>query len=209
MDVLDYNLPDAVLYLNRDPGWRFICWIPTRICIVLGASNKVENSLHLDAIESDSIPVYKRQSGGETVMLTPDMLIISAIQPQSNKLSGGSKYFQFYNSLIIAGLAAAGIPSLGFRGISDVAIGEKKILGSAIYQNKYNVFYHAVLNVAGDVQLFNRYLQHPKREPDYRQGRTHEAFVTSIYTKIDGLSLRQIQLVIESEFNQTHQQMIQ
>ncbi|MCK7539718.1 MAG: hypothetical protein MZV63_56820 [Marinilabiliales bacterium] len=40
--------------------------------------------------------------------------------------------------------------------------------------------YHAVLNLGEGTDVFERYLRHPRREPDYRQGRLHSEFVTSL-----------------------------
>jgi len=37
-----------------------------------------------------------------------------------------------------------------------------------------------VLNISEPVDTIESYLSHPKREPDYRQGRNHLDFVTSL-----------------------------
>ena len=49
-----------------------------------------------------------------------------------------------------------------FRGISDIAIDDLKILGSALYQNKDVVFYHAVLNVGESTNLMESILNIPQ-----------------------------------------------
>ena len=64
--------------------------------------------------------------------------------------------------------------------ITPLSIKEKKILGSSIYRTKDKIFYQAVLNISQGTELFERYLKHPKKEPDYRKGRNHNDFVTSI-----------------------------
>ena len=72
-------------------------------------------------------------------------------------------------------------------GISDITMAGKKILGSSIYRSKEALLYHAVLNLGEPASTFERYLKHPTKEPDYRQGRSHSEFVTSLkeigYTK--------------------------
>ena len=81
-----------------------------------------------------------------------------------------------------------------YKGISDIAIKDKKILGSAIYRSKDKIFYQAVLNVSENPQLFDKYLKHPKKEPDYRNGRLHSDFVTSFHAEgyvIDAISIIQ------------------
>ena len=84
------------------------------------------------------------------------------------------------NSAVIDGLGEMGVTGLGSKGISDITIGNRKILGSSMRKVSNKLVYHAVLNIAEDPALFSRYLLHPRREPDYRAGRTHNEFVTSL-----------------------------
>ncbi len=65
-------------------------------------------------------------------------------------------------------------------GVSDLALGARKILGSSLYQTKDRWSYQGVLLVRPDRRLFDRYLAYPDREPDYRRGRGHEVFTTSL-----------------------------
>jgi lipoate-protein ligase A len=123
--------------------------------------------------------MLKRSSGGQTVILTPQTVVIS-VRLISHRLENPQVYFKQINSLIINTLKNIGIKNLDQKGISDITIGEKKILGSSIYRKKSMVFYHAVLNIAEPISSISRYLKHPTREPDYRAGRSHEEFVTSI-----------------------------
>lgn len=53
--------------------------------------------------------------------------------------------------------------------------------------------YNAVLNVAEDPKLFERYLHHPKREPNYRAGRSHSESVTSL--RAEGYDFREEELI--------------
>ncbi len=52
-----------------------------------------------------------------------------------------------------------------------------------MYLKDNQYFYHAVLNISEDPELFSKYLKHPGKEPDYRKGRTHTEFVTSLWKK--------------------------
>jgi lipoate-protein ligase A len=76
-----------------------------------------------------------------------------------------------------------GIENLNSKGISDLSIGDKKIMGSSMYLKGNDLFYHAVLNVSEEVSLISKYLKHPKKEPDYRKGRPHNEFVTSLHAE--------------------------
>lgn len=173
-----YNLPDTVLL--HDKSKRFMVWIPDRVIVVLGASNNAEDALHTHAITADNIVVTKRPSGGQSVVLTPNNLIVSVAFHTLEKIQPKAIFIQI-NSLIIKSLQKAGVDNLAMRGISDIAIEGKKILGSSIYRSKDTLFYHAVLNVSESAATFEKYLKHPTLEPDYRQGRTHSEFVTSLH----------------------------
>lgn len=176
--IQEYDLHDAAL-LHSEIDWEYLVWIPSEISIILGASNQPERDLHLDTITGDNIPVYKRPSGGETVLISPETIVIS-ITEHPIPLIGVKKQFHRYNKLIIQGLSELGVTSVTNRGISDLAIGDKKILGSALYHSRDRVFYHAVLNIGESGELIEKYIKHPVREPDYRQGRSHADFIKSL-----------------------------
>jgi lipoate-protein ligase A len=108
-------------------------------------------------------------------------MLVIALKLPTNSLDKIHDAFIVANDLIKSALQKLGVEHIRSRGISDICIGEMKILGSAIYKKPDSVFYHAVLNVSEDVQLIDRYLKHPKREPDYRKGRNHTAFVSSLW----------------------------
>ena len=118
-------------------------------------------------------------SGGETVILTPATVAFT-IAKQFPAMIQFREFFRMVNSAVIDGLGEMGVTGLGSKGISDITIGNRKILGSSMRKVSNKLVYHAVLNIAEDPALFSRYLLHPRREPDYRAGRTHNEFVTSL-----------------------------
>jgi len=180
INTTDYYLPDMDLLQKKSN--QFMTWIPDKIYIVLGASNNPEDSLNLDLVIRDKITVLKRPSGGQTVMLTPNNMMISAVFTDRNT-THPRDVFQHINKLIISAIEKTGIHDLALMGISDITISEKKILGSAIYRNKNVLLYHAVLNIGEPAATFERYLKHPAKEPNYRKGRSHSDFVTSLKEK--------------------------
>jgi len=175
-----YNLPDIDLLKKKTN--QFLIWIPDKVYIVLGASNNPADALNMDMVEKDKIAVLKRPSGGQTVILTPNNIIIAAVF-FGKKTMHPKDVFQQINKLIISAIEQTGIHDLSMMGISDIAISGKKILGSAIYRSKEALLYHAVLNLGEPSITFERYLKHPSKEPEYRQGRSHAEFVTSLKEK--------------------------
>ncbi|MHC4945308.1 MAG: lipoyl protein ligase domain-containing protein, partial [Planctomycetota bacterium] len=78
---------------------------------------------------------------------------------------------------IIAGLEKAGVPGISRQGNSDLALGNRKIGGACIYRSRGILYYSTTLLVRPDLKMVDRYLKHPPREPDYREGRSHAEFM--------------------------------
>jgi lipoate-protein ligase A len=202
MNLIKYNLPDfEILESNKD--FAFSIWQPDKKYIILGRSNNAEDSVFIEKAVNDNIEILKRPSGGETVILSPKTLVISVKLPIDNSLKV-HKYFALINEKIIEALQNLGIENLRQKGISDISIGEKKILGSSIYKKPNSIFYHAVLNISESPETLEKYLKHPKREPDYRNGRKHSDFVTSLKNEIFEISSE----IISGEISKTLSQII-
>jgi len=200
LNTSEYNLPDIEL-LNKKSN-QFLIWIPDKVYIVLGASNHADDALNMENVLKDRIPVLKRPSGGQTVILTPNNIIIAAVFVDK-KTTHPKDVFEQINKLIISTIEKTGIRNLSLMGISDIAISGKKILGSAIYRSKDALLYHAVLNLGEPSVTFERYLKHPSKEPDYRKGRSHTEFVTSLKEKGYTRSYHQLENELSLSFERT------
>jgi len=180
MKILDdYTLPDADLISNPSDFSRHLVWAPDRTMIVIGNGSDLDAELHAEAIERDGIEVIRRGTGGCAVVLSPEMFVASfAIYGKGS--TDSIKYFRLFNSIVINALTDIGAENVSHEGRSDIAINGRKIAGTAIYRNRNVIFYHAIVNAAGDTELMERYLKIPPRMPDYRKGRSHRDFVTSL-----------------------------
>jgi lipoate-protein ligase A len=188
--IIPYDLNDAFLFEGSKEGC--LVWQPERIVIVLGQSNSPGSSLFADKVSNDSIPVTKRPSGGEAVILTPSTIAITVAKVFPAAIPF-REFFRTVNNLIIESLSETGIQGLTSKGNSDIAIGDKKILGSSMKNRNNRLVYHAILNVSEDPALFEKYLRHPGREPDYRAGRRHADFVTSL--RAEGYNITNEELI--------------
>ncbi len=174
-----YDLPDSQLLKPNGQPRAMKFWVPTETLVVIGNGSKPQNEIVADMIRTDRIPVVRRSTGGCAVVLSRKMAIVSfAVYTENQRDSG--EYFRIFNSIIIDALTKMGVRDVSHKGRSDIAIGEQKIAGTAIYRNKRSVFYHGVINLAGDAKQIDRYLKHPPREPEYRRNRKHSEFVTSL-----------------------------
>lgn len=197
LNIQTYNLPDIEPLLYSEASEKFFTWIPDKFYLVLGRSNSVEKSLKISEASQNSIDVLKRPSGGETVILSPKTLVLSALAIE-DELKNSHQYFDYFNGKIIELLKRNGVKNLQQKGISDISIGNKKILGSSIYRKANKIFYHAVLNISESVENIERFISHPPREPDYRKGRSHSEFVTSLANEGYSIDIQMLKAEFET-----------
>jgi lipoate---protein ligase len=146
---------------------------------VLGASGKPEQDLLLDALQKDGVPWMRRRGGGGTVVLGPGQVVLAVVTEVASPFRN-REYAAEINSWIVEALQRLSVTGVHAEGISDLAIGEKKIVGTSIYRTRLVLFYQASLLVCNDISLFTRYLAMPVKVPEYRRGRTHEQFCTTL-----------------------------
>lgn len=197
--LFEYDLPDAFLFSEGTVG--YLVWQPEESVIVLGQSNSIESSLYSDAVTADGLRVTKRPSGGETVILTPSTVAFT-IAKRFPVMIQFRDYFRMVNSAVVAGLEELGVSRLGSKGISDITIDNRKILGSSMRKVHDKLVYHAVLNLGQDPVIFGRYLRHPRREPDYRDGRSHSEFVTSMVGEGYRFMAEEIMAILDQKLSQ-------
>lgn len=201
--VMPYDLEDKILIDNAAGKstaeqsdmmqFQFMAFVPAETSVILGQSNSTEMAINKAACKADKIKVMKRPSGGETVLISPKTMIIS-FSIMGRKIARSAVVFSFALQNIAKALLECNVAEPKHRGISDLVLNGKKILGCAIYRKTGMLLYHAVLNIAEDPANIGKYLLHPGREPDYRKGRSHEEFVTSLYLEgydIDPVILKQ------------------
>lgn len=160
--------------------------------VVLGRGSKHEVELHYDRCIKDEIPVFRRRGGGCSVVLDSGNVIVAVSIPVPG-IGENLKHFHKLNSWLIKGLAGIGLNGITQNGISDLVLGEKKVGGTCIYRSRGVLLYSASLLVDPDISLLDRYLKHPPREPEYRKGRPHGHFVTSIRTETGSPSAKKIE----------------
>jgi len=152
-----------------------------KIEIVHGPSCRREEEIHIGRCEADRVPVIERRSGGGTVVLAPGMMIV-VIVGERRHINSATDCFNTIHDAMISLLSDCGVRGVLRDGISDCAIGNRKILGSSLYMGTRPplYYYQSSLLVDPDISLFDRYLKYPPREPEYRMRRTHEEFCTSL-----------------------------
>jgi lipoate-protein ligase A len=153
--------------------------------IVMGISGKLDELVHKERAKELQIPVIKRFSGGGTVVIDPDTIFITFIFNASQiKVPGFPEpIYRFTESLY----------HRVFKDITfelkqnDYVIGDRKFGGNAQYIKKDRWLHHT--SFLWDYKKHHMdLLKHPQKTPEYRQGRSHEEFITKLsshYNDID------------------------
>ncbi|WP_397600846.1 biotin/lipoate A/B protein ligase family protein [Silvanigrella sp.] len=183
MDNWVLNLPKKYWpkYKSQDlneNSFLFRFFETKRNVVVLSSSNKPDIEANVLACETNNVPILRRKGGGGTVVLGEGCLILT-FAFYAKDVFGNNKYFQMINQLWINALKEAGCPDLSQNGISDISFLDKKIAGTSIFRKKHLLVYQGSLLVNPNIEFISQLLAHPSREPDYRQGRDHNSFLTT------------------------------
>jgi lipoate---protein ligase len=174
---------------------------PSTLCAVLGASGRPEQDLLLERLAADGVPWLRRRGGGGTVILGPGQVVLALVTEVDSPFRN-REYAAEINSWIIESLSLLGVSGVHHAGISDLAIGEKKIVGTSLYRTRRVLFYQASLLVSNDVAVFTRYLAMPAKVPEYRKGRSHEEFCTTLAREGHPLSVTEVVAALERVVSQ-------
>ncbi|MFP4163913.1 MAG: biotin/lipoate A/B protein ligase family protein [Chitinispirillaceae bacterium] len=171
--------------------------------VVHGPSCVPASEIKFDHCREDGVSVSERRGGGGTVVLSPGMLI-TLIVGERKKKENALDIFGRIHEILADVLKNAGVSDIRPRGISDLAVGERKILGSSLYlgTDPFFYYYQSSLMVNPDPALLERYLLHPPREPDYRKGRCHDEFCTTLHEQNCSMDQDDLSALITSALNE-------
>jgi lipoate-protein ligase A len=149
----------------------------------------------------DDVPILRRRGGGGTVLLAPGNLVVSLVKQVQHQFRI-QEYFRQINGYIIEALHTLGVQQIYQQGHSDLCLNDRKILGSSMYRKKHLLFYTASLMISNDLAEIDRYLKHPSKEPDYRQGRSHAEFITTLNREYPEITVTRAKTAIDDVFTQ-------
>ena len=173
---------------------------PKESVLVLGRSNQQEKEIYADIAASDQVAILRRAGGGGAVLLHDGCLIVS-ISAGVKDYFNNSSYFKKLNKSVITFLhnhLRLGGP-LTEAGISDIAYGDKKVAGTSLFRSRNYLLYQASVLIDSRIELIEKYLKHPSKEPDYRKHRQHRQFLVGLQELDQTASLGQLVSEAESE----------
>ncbi len=206
MQYLDLTLATAAENLALDEalldeaeqsdgsGETLRIWESREPMVVLGRSSRVAEEVHLDTCRRLGIPVLRRTSGGATVVTGPGCLMYAVVL--SYRLRPALRVIDHAHCFVMSMMAQALArlePRVQPQGISDLAVGGRKVSGNSVRCKRGHLLYHGTLLYRFPLELIEQCLKMPPRQPDYRCGRNHEAFVANLPADRAALSQALIQ----------------
>jgi lipoate-protein ligase A len=156
-------------------------WEPAAPMVVVGRSSHVADEVHVDVCRKRGIPIFRRTSGGAAILTGPGCLMYAVVL--SCRLRPALRAVDHAHQFVLDRIASAirpHVPEVCLRGISDLAIADSKFSGNSIRAKRDHLLYHGTLLYNFPVDLISDCLRMPSRQPDYRRGRPHAAFVTNL-----------------------------
>ena len=153
-------------------------WQPKKYFAVLGYSNAWREEVKA----SSRVPVYRRCSGGGTVLQGPGCLnysLILRIEP-----GGPLESIRSTNAFILQrhreALQELLKKEVGVQGYTDLTLGALKFSGNSQRRKRNRLLFHGTFLLDFELPEMDRCLKLPAKQPAYRQGRGHSLFVTNL-----------------------------
>lgn len=192
MQFLDLSYPTPALNLAADewllnqaeagargPTLRF--WESPAYFVALGYTNRADTEADIAACAAEGVPILRRVSGGGTVVQGAGCLNYALVHPIA---PGETLNVEATNKLVMETQRAAFDTLLGERvviaGHTDLATGDLKFSGNAQRRKARHFLFHGTILLDFDLELVQRLLRPPSKEPDYRARRSHRDFIRNL-----------------------------
>ena len=156
-------------------------WEPPAPMVVAGRSTRIADEVRLDRCRDLHIPVFRRASGGATIVTGPGCLMYAVVigYEEHPELRPIDRAHDFVLSKLARALSrlATGVE---MQGASDLTLRGRKFSGNSLRIKRNHFLYHGTILYDFDLPLISQLLRMPPRRPDYRADRAHEDFVLNL-----------------------------
>lgn len=157
-------------------------WEPQECFVVLGYANRAEGEANLAACERAKIGVYRRCSGGGTVLQGPGCLNYAlalnlAERPALETIPAANRHIMTRHQQALERVLGR---TVRVEGVTDLSLNGLKFSGNAQRRKREGMLFHGTFLLSFDLSSMEKFLPMPSRQPDYRAGRTHGQFVTNL-----------------------------
>ena len=156
-------------------------WEPLQYFIVLGYSRKLNLEVHEETCLKNNIPIFRRASGGGTVLQGPGCfnysLVLKIKKPLHNLMETNRYILNQHKSALMPLLDHQ---EISMKGTSDLALGNLKFSGNAQRRKRNFLLYHGTFLLKFNFNLMEQVLQIPGHQPTYRKNRSHSDFLVNL-----------------------------
>jgi lipoate-protein ligase A len=177
--ALDEALLQEVEDEGLDPVLRV--WELPEMAVVLGASGRIAEDVDVAACERDAVAIGRRSSGGGTVVIGPGAINLAVVLPVdfAPEMQGVESAQTYVLERIGRAIRQLG-PPVELLGSGDLTIDRRKFCGSAQRRLRRSVLVHTTVCDRLRLDAISLYTHPPRRQPAYREGRSHQDFVTNL-----------------------------
>jgi len=211
MKWFNLNLPAPAAQLAGDEALLDWCesghgeetllfWEPRETFVVVGYANKVATEVNVEACQKRGIPIYRRCSGGGTVLQGHGCLNYALVLritddgPLRNITSANQFIMERNRAAIETVLPRPQTPDprpeITVCGHTDLALNSQlstlnKFSGNSQRRKKNFLLFHGCFLLNADITLIREFLRMPSLQPGYRAGRSHDDFLTNLKLPAD------------------------
>jgi lipoate-protein ligase A len=177
--------------------------------VVVGYSNKIATEVNVAACEAKTIPIYRRCSGGGTVLQGPGCLNYSLLLKISNDgplrtIGAANKFIMERNRAAIEQVgrvqrtARPTISKIEVCGHTDLTIDGRKFSGNSQRRRKHFLLFHGTFLLNFNLALISEFLPLPSKQPCYRESRSHSDFLVNL-----GVDAKSVKTALAQAWNAT------
>ena len=178
-----------------DGGEILRFWEPQEYFVVVGYANKVETEVKVAACTAQKVPIFRRCSGGGTVLQGPGCLNYTLIlqitkNPPLASISGANRFIMEQNRAAIESEVRSRTPdaAIAVQGHTDLTlvtrhqspVTPRKFSGNSQRRHRRFLLFHGTFLLNFELPRINELLHMPSRQPDYRNHRGHSDFLTNL-----------------------------
>lgn len=166
-----------------DPAYEALrVWSPETYFVVAGYTNRILDEIRVDACVARGIPLYRRTSGGGTVVQGPGCLNYAVLlrmdrDPALENISSTGSYVLERIAAVVEQVTGAVV---NHHGHTDLVIGGRKFSGNAQRRKARAVLFHGTFLLGFDLDLIEELLPMPTHQPEYRERRPHGEFLMNL-----------------------------
>ena len=157
-------------------------WESPDYFVVVGYANKIASEVNIAACERSQIPIFRRCTGGGTVLqgrgsLNYSLILKIASHRSMQSISGMNQFILKRHQLALQPFVERPIEP---RGQTDLAIDDRKFSGNSQRRKKNHLLFHGTFLLDFDLALIEKFLAMPSKAPDYRKNRAHSEFLANV-----------------------------